>query len=99
MHLITGRVGVMQMSGTGAVLELRIDNAPTTLVYARNPIKAAEAGVDGIQATIQGVFPGLGAGSHSLSMWVVGANGPGSQAYVDPGCWSSSSVVVQELGK
>ena len=98
MHLITGRVGVMQMSGTGAVLELRIDNAPTTLVYARNPIKAAEAGVDGIQATIQGVFPGLGAGNHTISIWVVGANGPGSQAYVDPGCWSSSSVVVQELG-
>ncbi len=95
----TGRVTALQLSGTGAVFELRIDNAPTTLVYARNPIKASEAGTDGVNATIQGVFPGLAAGNHVLSMWVVGANGPGSRAYLDPGCWNAASVVVQELGK
>jgi hypothetical protein len=95
----TGRIAVLQMSGTGAVFEIRIDNLPTTMVYARNHIKPAEAGADGIQATIQGVFPGLGAGAHVVSLWVIGANGPGSGANVDPGCWSTSSVVVQEFGK
>jgi hypothetical protein len=58
----SGRITALQMSGTGAVFELRIDDAPTTRVYARNPIKASEAGADGIPATIQGVFPRIGRG-------------------------------------
>ncbi len=95
----SGRIAVLQMSGTGATFELRIDDVPTTLVYARNNLKASEAGPDGIPATIMGVFPGLSAGAHTVSIWVEGANGPGTSAYLDPGCWETASVVVQELGK
>jgi hypothetical protein len=95
----TGRLASLQMFGTGAIFELRIDNLPTTLVYSHSAIKASEAGNDGVSSSLMGVFPGLSVGSHSVSMWVIGANGPGSSAFVDPGCWGSAMVVVQELGK
>lgn len=84
-------------SGTGAVFELRVDDAATTQGRARANLRASEAGGHGNQATITGIFTGLAAGNHTASMWVrTSVSGAGTQAMVDPGCWSSDALIVKE---
>lgn len=84
-------------NSTGCTFELRVDNAASTLGWARAVVKAAEAGGVGVQSSITGMFTGLAAGSHTVSMWVKSLQGGGTGAYVDPGCWSSAHVVIKEL--
>lgn len=93
-----GRIFVGSFTaGTGAVFELRVDNAPSTVGRARANLRAAQAGAGGVQTSITGLFSGLSAGSHTASMWVrTSAGGAGSQAMVDPGCWSTDVLIVKE---
>lgn len=84
-------------SGTGAIFELRVDDAVSPLGRARANLRAAEAGGGGVHVTITGSFTGLSAGEHTASMWVRTSNGgAATQALVDPGCWSSDVLIVQE---
>ena len=97
-----GRLAVGSLtSSNGAIFELRVDDAPTTNVWARSIVKSGEVGLtNGVQSSITGIFTGLGAGNnHKLSMWVeaVNSGGIGASAYIDPGCWSSASFVIKEL--
>jgi hypothetical protein len=91
-------VGTMTNAATGAVFELRVDDTATTNGRARANLKLAEAGGDaGIQTSITGIFTGLGAGTHTVSMWIQGLYAGGRQAMLDPGCWATDHVVVKEL--
>lgn len=93
-----GRIFVGSFSsGTGAVFELRVDDTPSTAGRARANLRAAEAGGGGIQASITGFFSGMAAGDHTASMWVrTSTGGAGTQAMVDPGCWSTDVLIVEE---
>jgi hypothetical protein len=92
-----GRIAVTGgMTGTGVTFELRIDNAATTYGRARAIVKTAEVGNDGITVTIMGLFTGLSAGTHTVSMWVEGMHGSATGLYLDPGCWSTDIVYVRE---
>lgn len=44
-----------------------------------------------------GVFEGLGRGTHTVSIWVRTSQvGAATQVMVDPGCWGTDQVVVEE---
>jgi len=94
-----GRIAVLSMDSgsSGAIFELRVDDTATTNGRARAPLKLAEVGGNGIPVSMTGIFTGLAAGSHTVSVWVQGAFAGGSNALVDPGCWSSDHVVVKEF--
>jgi hypothetical protein len=84
-------------SGSGAVFELRVDDLPSSQGRARANLRAAEAGGGGRQVSIAGFFSGLAPGEHTASMWVrTSTGGSGSQAMVDPGCWSTDVLIVRE---
>lgn len=47
---------------------------------------------------ITGVFTGLSAGVHTISMWVRAAGtGTGTGAAINPGCWAGDYVIVKEI--
>jgi hypothetical protein len=78
----------------GAIFELRVDNAATSNGRARASYRESSVAV---QTSITGVFTGLAAGNHTVSMWVQGVGGGGTGAQLDQGCWSTDHVVVKEL--
>ncbi len=78
----------------GAIFELRVDNAATSNGRARASYR--ESGV-AVQTSITGVFTGLAAGNHTVSMWVHGVGGGGTGGQLDQGCWNTDHVVVKEL--
>jgi hypothetical protein len=55
--------------------------------------------VAGIQTSITGIFTGLAASTHTVSIWVqaVGTGASGTGAQLDPGCFCTDYVVVKEL--
>ncbi len=81
---------------SGAIFEVRVDNTATTHGRARAVVWAAEAGAEGVPVSITGIFTGLSAGNHTISIWVQGASGGGSNAFVNPGCWDSDHIVIKE---
>ena len=92
-----GRVYAASVTGTGAVFELRVDNSATTNGRARASFRAAEVGSSGVPVSITGIFTGLAAGTHTVSMWVAAAFGSGTSGGVDPGCWATDHIVVREI--
>lgn len=92
-----GRIGAASMTGTGAHFELRVDGNAPSLGRARAVLRSAEAGYSGVPVSITGVFTGLAAGNHTVSMWVKASNGTGTDATVDPGCFSDDHVIVFEV--
>lgn len=92
-----GRIYAGSVTSTGAVFELRVDNTATTNGRARANLKAAEVGGAGVPVSIMGIFTGFGAGTHTVSIWVAASYGSGTNAYVDPGCWSTDHIVVREI--
>ena len=59
--------------------------------------KASEVGSNGVFASMTGFFTGLSTGSHTVSISVRTSQGNGSNAMVDPGCWSTDHVVIKEF--
>jgi hypothetical protein len=97
-----GRTYVTGMSfgALGAIFELRVDNTATLNGRARASYRYSEASNGaGVQTSITGIFTGLAAATHTVSMWVqaAGAGASGTGAQLDPGCWSTDHVVVKEL--
>ena len=97
-----GRIYVTAMSfgSPGAIFELRVDGAATSNGRARASFRYSETGNGaGVQTSITGIFTGLAASAHTVSMWVqaVGAGASGTGAQLDPGCLSTDHVVVKEL--
>jgi hypothetical protein len=93
----SGRIYAATLTSTGARFELRVDNVATTNSRARAIIRSAEAGGTGVAVCFTGLFTGLSAGSHTVSMWVQTSSGTGTNAMVDPGCWSSDVIIVKEI--
>lgn len=94
-----GRVGADTIPmGTGAIFELRVDDTVASTGRARVNMRTAEAGVGGIQASMKGIFDGLPAGTHTVSIWARAslASGTATGLRVDPGCWGTDHVVVEE---
>lgn len=91
-----GRIAVASMTGTGAHFELRVDGSPPAMGRARALIRNREAGYDGVPVSITGIFTGLAAGSHTVSMWVKSTTGTGTSAAVDPGSFGDDHIVVAE---
>lgn len=92
-----GRIRVGSFAGsTGAIFELRVDNAATTHSRARAKFGVTDSPNEGIQASITGIFTGLTAGNHTASMWVRTFYGTGTGAMLDPGCWGTDSLIVRE---
>lgn len=93
-----GRIFVSSFSAsTGAVFELRVDDAASPVGRARATLRSEEAGAGGEQVSIMGIFENLAPGTHTASMWVRTFYGTGTQAMVDPGCWQSDVLIVQEV--
>jgi hypothetical protein len=97
-----GRIYVSAMSfgSPGAIFELRVDGVATSHGRARASYRSSESGTGtGIQTSITGVFTGLAASTHTVSMWVqaVGVGATGAGAQLDLGSWSTDHVVVNEL--
>jgi hypothetical protein len=97
-----GRIYVSAMSfgSSGAIFELRVDGTTTSNGRARASYRYSEAGnTAGVQTSITGIFTGLAAATHTVSMWIQasGAGASGTGAQLDPGCWSTDHVVVKEL--
>ncbi len=90
-------VGTMAAGATGAQFELRVDSAATTNGRARASLRRSEVGGGGVPTSITGIFTGLSAGAHTVSMWIQGALGGGTKAILDPGCWETDHVVIKEL--
>lgn len=93
-----GRVSAETLTDTsGAVFEVRVDNLPTTMGWARASIHAGEYGFSGDPVSMSGVFTGLSSGSHTVSIWVqAGNDGSGTAGRIDPGCWYTNHIVVRE---
>lgn len=85
------------MTGTGAYFELRVDDNASTNGRARANIKASETGGAGVPISMTGIFTGLSAGSHTISIWVRTSTGTGTVAVVNPGCWTADHVIVREI--
>ena len=97
-----GRIYVTTMSfgSPGAIFELRVDGAATSNGRARASFRSSETGNGaGVQTSVTGIFTGLTASAHTVSMWVqaVGAGASGTGAQLDPGCFSTDHIVVKEL--
>jgi hypothetical protein len=93
-----GRIFVSSFSsGSGAFFELRVNDVASTNGRARANLRVAEAGAGGQQVSITGFFPGLPARDHTASIWVrTSSGGAGTQAMVDPGCWSTDVLIIKE---
>jgi hypothetical protein len=97
-----GRVSVYTFDNgsTGAYFELRVDDSPTIHGRANVNLRTSDAGSTGVSVCFMGVFSGLSAGNHTVSMWVR-SGGPsfstGTGAYYNPGCWLGDYVIVREI--
>ena len=93
-----GRVYVVDVTSTGAYFEMRVDDVATTNGRANIHVKKSEIGSSGIPAFFTAVFSGLGAGNHSISMWVrAQGTGTGTSAGYNPGNWAGDYVIVREI--
>ena len=85
------------MNGTGGKFELRVDDNPTNIGWARIALKKDSQFNKQVFGTITALFPNLSVGEHTISIWAEGAGGTAIGAYIDPGCWSTAHIVVKEM--
>lgn len=81
---------------TGVVFELRVDDAPTSVGNATSLIRTSGT-FDPV--TITGIYTGLSAASHTVSLWVKTTNGTATTAGWDEGCLNAAgtnNVLVEE---
>jgi hypothetical protein len=93
-------VSAMSFGAQGAIFELRVDGTATSNGRARASYRYSETATGaGIQTSITGIFTGLAASTHTVSMWVqaVGSGASGTGAQLDPGCFATDCVVVKEF--
>jgi len=49
-----------------------------------------------VSAASTGVFPGLSAGNHQVTVWAYSWWGTAGQTCVDPGCFQTDQILVKE---
>ena len=82
---------------TGANFELRVDNTPVPSGVARATVVPSDNANYGVWASITGLFTGLSAGSHTVSIWVYSYNGTAASPTVNPGNFTAPHLVVKEF--
>lgn len=92
-----GRIWAQTMNGTGAHFEMRVDNASSTIGDAKASLKKVQEGGTGEHVSITGIYTGLTIGTHTISMWIIGTGGSGTNGGVDPGCFSDDHLLVREI--
>ena len=94
-YATTFDIGTLDDGATAVAFEMRVDNEPTSLGSA---ILLLKQGGPDTPGTITGYFPGLSAGEHTVSIWAKTFNGPGTEAFVDPGCYPDvNAIYVSEF--
>lgn len=94
-----GRIDVDSMTGNGVRFELRVDDMPSSYGRARAVVRSDESSnAGGVHASFTGIFDSLAPGEHTLSIWAEATNGgTATGVRVDPGCFSTDHVIVQEF--
>ncbi len=88
-----GRFQIGPSSSAPAVrFELRVDGNPTSVGTAQAECWRSEGTV---RATFTGIFTGLSAGSHTVSMWARGSQGDALDVTVNPGNWAASLIIKE----
>ena len=93
-------VSGMSLGSGGAIFELRVDDTATSNGRARASYIYSEASnTSGVQTSITGIFTGLAANTHTVSVWVQAkeVSGSGTGAQLNPLCFPTDHVVVKEL--
>jgi hypothetical protein len=90
-------VGSWGSGATGADFELRVDDTVVTSGRARATIVTTDSTAWGAPGTMTGIFTGLSAGSHTISIWVYGYSGSLSSVQVNPGGFNAAQVEVKEF--
>jgi hypothetical protein len=90
-------VGAWGSGAMGADFELRTDGAAGGSGRARATVATIDSSSMGISVAMTGLFTGLGAGSHTISIWVHGYNGTVNSVQVNPGNFNAAHVVVNEF--
>jgi hypothetical protein len=85
-------IGPSSIGLGGAKFELRVDGSPTSVGVAQATCYPDEGRVP---VSITGIFRGLSAGSHTVSMWVCANAGTVADATVNPGN-TSASLIIKE---
>lgn len=89
------RLLVVSMTGTGVFFQFRIDDQPTTLGTGSFAYFSGWQG-EYMPITLHALFPDIGPGNHTLSIWAKTHNNTATNAYVDPGCWPDDRIVIRE---
>ena len=89
-------VSTFNPGSEGAYFELRLDNAPSPLNYARDFITVGEVATE-IHTSITGIFSNLNpAVLHTASMWVEGLSAGGTFPMVNRNAYDSDHLVIKE---
>jgi hypothetical protein len=93
-----GRIYADTMTGNGVLFEMRVDDTDSGVGRIRALLRSDEVtNAGGVTASMGGVFEGLPAGTHMVSMWAMATNsGTATGVQMDPGCFSSDHVLVKE---
>lgn len=75
--------------GTGVVYQLRVDDTASTVGNASTLLR--QVGVNAT-AQIHGIFGGIPAGTHTVSLWAMSVHGDATGVFYDPGCFNSVST-------
>ncbi|WP_345969579.1 hypothetical protein WCX72_09620 [Sulfurimonas sp. HSL1-6] len=99
----SGRICVGVIADDQVVFELRVDDTPSSAGPARSMLQYGEEGcLPSHPATITGIFDGLSAGSHTVSMWVraesSGMAVGSTNALYNPADSSADHLVIKEFG-
>jgi hypothetical protein len=87
------RVNTLNLGGSGAIFELRVDDTASEYGPARSRTYKQ---TEDIPASIDGIFSNLSPGTHVASMWIKGVNAGGTDASVNPYGWETDHLVVKE---
>jgi len=93
---LDGKFTIFNLVSSIAVMyELRIDDGTTTLQDASFVIYNDQAN-EQVWSNVMGVFSGLSAGVHTVSLWArcQGAGAATAQSDYDSGCWGSHETLI-----
>lgn len=89
----SGILWASSFTGTGVSFEFRIDGVPTSKGTMRNLTRTPGAYSSSAST---GVFPGLAAGNHQVTVWAQSWYSSAGQTCVDPGCFQTDQILVKE---
>jgi hypothetical protein len=89
----SGILWASSFTGTGVSFEFRVDGVPTTKGRMRSLTRTPG---EYSSASSTGVFPGLAAGNHQVTVWAKSWWGTAGETCVDPGCFQTDQILVKE---